>query len=77
MSEINKNSRDWQIISQWAVGELKKYRDANEVPGTDLPLTESHRASIMVLKELLALPDSGTRSQTTKGATDYGIGTKI
>ena len=74
---INKSSTDWRIVEEWATDELGKHRAALEVPETDLPLTEAHRATIKILNELLALPDGKTPIRLPHSETDYGMGTKI
>ena len=77
MAGINKTSMDWRIVEGWASAQLEKHRAALEVPETNLPLTEAHRATIKILIELLALPDSDARTPLTHGETGYGMGTEI
>ncbi len=77
MTAINKLSTDWRIVEDWAKAQLVKHRAALEVPETDLPLTEAHRATIKILNELLALQDNDVRTPLPHGETDYGMGTNI
>ena len=77
MRVINKSSTDWLIVKEWATAELEKHRAALEVPETNLPLTEAHRATIKILNELLALPDDKTPATVPHGETGYGMGTDI
>ncbi len=77
MTTINKLSTDWRIVEEWAEAQLVKHRAALEVPETDLPLTEACRATIKILKELLALPDTDARTPLPHGETGYGMGTNI
>ncbi len=77
MRSINKSSSDWLIVKEWAAAELEKHRAALEVPETNLPLTEAHRATIKILNELLALPDSETPAPLPHRETGYGMATDI
>jgi|TARA_Y100000310_G_scaffold51684_1_gene47598 hypothetical protein len=77
MTAINKTSRDWRIVEEWAKSQLEHHRAALEVPHTDLPLTEAHRATIKILNELLALPDTDPQAPLSYGETGYGMGTDI
>ena len=77
MTTIDKSSAIWRVVEDWATAELEKHRAELEVPETDLPLTEAHRATIKILKELLALPDGKPSPPLQHGDTDYGMGTNI
>ncbi len=77
MRTINKSSTDWRIVEEWATAELGKHRAALEVPETNLPLTEAHRAAIKILNELLALAYGDEPPPLPHGETGYGMGTNI
>ncbi len=76
MAGINAKSQDWRLISEWAGKELARYRDLNDIPGTDTVLTEGYRGAIEVLKELLALPSGAAPMVPKKTGNNYDMGVR-
>lgn len=73
ITRINKLSPEWLAIEAWANSELKRYRELNDVPGTDQALTEGYRGSIQVLNDLLELPADEASVEPGQGRRDYGV----
>jgi|TARA_Y100000310_G_scaffold151285_1_gene150846 hypothetical protein len=77
MTEIDKRSREWREVEQWAEEKLSEERrlleEENADASTDVRLTAGLRRSIATLKQLLALPERKEPTDTTQD-TGYGVG---
>lgn len=56
------NSPQWHTFRKWAEDQLKKARDKNDNPSLNEIQTAHLRGEIRVLKRVLDLPNSATRS---------------
>ena len=56
------NSPQWHTFRKWAEAQLKKARDKNDNPSLTEIQTAHLRGEIRVLKRVLDLPNSATRS---------------
>ena len=75
--KIDKKSREWRYISEWAESKLAKFREMLEDQNTDQDLTNAYRGSIATLKELLTLVDEKPSVGHGQEADDYDVGVHI
>lgn len=70
MSDIEKSSRTWGAVSEWAKAQIAEAQSALETPGLDLAGTEHVRGRIAGLRDLLALAEP--RQTVIPKADTYG-----